>query len=381
MFFKGLDVHMNTHQTSSKKRLCFLILSHYSHIMGGVESQAKLVIESLCRQKEFDIYYLCRNTDPKFVPIGYKIENVGNRLGKYFLFFDFFGLYRAFKRIKPDVIYQNGGSGYAGVAALYAKHYGARFIWHIASDLSVESHPQSSFKANLKYSIDQIFLNYGIRNAEIIVGQTKRQNDLLLSRFGRICDELIPPGHPLPDNEIVKSKNFAVLWVANFSPTKRPEFFVELAKCFQNRPGVSFVMIGGIVGPKSRYNKLLYEISNVPNLNYLGPVTQEEVNRRLSEGHVLVNTSRFEGFSNTFVQAWLREVPVVSLSCDSDNVLVRGKIGFHSKIFEKLVFDVATLIENKSLREEMGRRARHYAEQNHTIDKMLEILVNLFNSK
>ena len=66
----------------------------------------------------------------------------------------------------------------------------------------------------------------------IIVGQSQRQNDLLRSRFGRECDGFIPPGHPLPDEEIVKSKNLEVLWVANFSAVKRPELFVELTKRF-----------------------------------------------------------------------------------------------------------------------------------------------------
>ena len=371
---------MNTHKISPKKRLCFLVLSHHSHTMGGVESQAKLVIESLLRQREFDIYYICRNTDDKFIPIGYTIEKVGNFFGKYFLFFDFFGLYRAFKKIKPDVIYEMGGSGFAAVAALYAKQYGAKFIWHIASDRSLERHLQYGFKARLKNSIDQIFLNYGIRNAGIIVGQSQRQNDLLKSRYGRKCDAFIPPGHPLPGNEIVKSKNLVVLWVANFSAVKRPELFVELAKRLQDRYSVSFVMIGGTIGPINHFKILLEEISTVPNLNYLGQVAQEEVNQRLSEGHIFVNTSRYEGFSNTFVQAWLRETPVVSLNVDPDDILVHEKIGFHSKTFENLVSDVAVLIENESLRQEMGKRARQYAEKNFTADKMVEKLVKLFKS-
>ena len=367
-------------QQPIKKKLCFLIQSHYSHTMGGVESQAKLVIESLLPKNEYDIYYVCRNTDSKFVPNGYKIEKVGNLFGKYFLFFDFFSLYRTFKRIRPDIIYQNGGSGYTGVAAYYAKRCGAKFIWHIAHDSSVERQPQYSFKARLKDSVDRVFLNFGIRNAGIIVGQSKRQEDLLQSRFGRKCDDFIPPGHPLPDDGIVKSKDPIVLWVANFRTIKRPELFVELAKHFQNKPGISFVMIGGTVGLMTQFNTLLDEISTVSNLRYLGPVTQEEVNKRLSEAHIFVNTSLYEGFPNTYVQAWLREVPVVSLSFDPDDVLVREKIGFHSKTFEKFVSDVATLIENTSLREEMGKRARQYAEKNYTADRMVEKLVKLFKS-
>ena len=118
----------------------------------------------------------------------------------------------------------------------------------------------------------------------------------------------------------------------------------------------------------------------MPNLIYVGGVPQDEVNRRLEQGHILVNTSRFEGFSNTFVQAWMRKVPVVSLNSDPDNILVREGIGFHSLTFETLCRDVKLLVENNILCNEMGERARKYAYENHTVEKMVNCLTTLIES-
>ena len=50
-------------------------------------------------------------------------------------------------------------------------------------------------------------------------------------------------------------------------------------------------------------------------------LSQAEVNALLEHTDLLVNTSDYEGFSNTFIQAWMRRVPVVSLRVDPDRLL------------------------------------------------------------
>ena len=69
---------------------------------------------------------------------------------------------------------------------------------------------------------------------------------------------------------------------------------------------------------------------------------------------------------------------LVGVNVDPDGILDRKKIGYHSKIFEKLCKDVKLLIENSTLREEMGARARSYAVENHTSEKMVESVTGFF---
>jgi len=347
---------------------------------GGAEGQIRLVMDTLERINRYDIHFLCRRV-PNYMPKNHKIWKIGseNGLGKVWTFIDALGIYRTLKQISPQIIYQNVGCAHTGIAALYAKRHGAKLIWHIASDIDLK--PELHLSSNRRFIkvFDRLFLNYGIRNAHTIAGQTQYQNTLLEERFGRKCDAYIPIGHPYPEYLQRKEERVTVLWVAGMKPLKQPEIFVRLAREFGKAGDARFVIIGH---PSSGewFSHLLREINTVPNLDYVGGVSQDEVNRRFEHGHILVNTSRFEGFSNTFIQAWMRRVPVVSLNVDPDNILVRESIGFHSQTFKGLCRDVKLLAENKVLRDEMGERARKYALEKHTVEKMVNCFISLIES-
>lgn len=363
------------------KKICFLIPFHFSAKMGGAEYQVKLVLEELSKNSRFYIYYLCREAGANFSPQGYNIVKIGNNKGyrRFGYYFDAKNIYKALREISPDIVYQNVACAYTGIAAFYAKKFGAKMIWHIASDNDLTPMDHSNIKHRVRDFIERLFVNYGIKNADIIAGQTRHQNNLLRKHFDRECDTIIPIGHLKPKNRIKKSETIKILWVANLKPLKQPEFFIRLAKeVVSNRNNdISFIMMGR--SEKNEWSlKLIDMINKVPNLLYLGEIPNNEVNKLMSEAHILVNTSQYEGFSNTFVQAWMRNIPVVSLNVDPDGILVREKIGFHSKTFEQLLLDVNWLIENKTLREEMGKRARSYAFDNHSIEKMLQKVIDLF---
>lgn len=364
---------------SRQKRLCFLVQSHYSHTMGGAEYRCKLVIDQLMGNNSFEIYYACRNVDPNFVPNGYHIVKIGNRLSSYSIYFDMFGLLSALKKIHPHVIYQNGGSGDTGVAALYARKHGANLVHQICNDNTLRSFDGLRLKTRVKNWLNGFLLDYGMKNANTIIGQSTDQDRLLRERYGRKCDFIIPLGHPVPNCKIEKNPNIVkVLWISNFKcHQKQPEIFVKLAKHFLSCKNVNFIMIGGSVGRKSELNQLLSKIKTVPNLQYLGKKSQEEVNDQLLEGHILVNTSRYEGFPNTFVQAWMRGVPVVSLNVDPNDLIKNERIGFNSRSFEQLIKDVSILISNRMLRDEFGKQAREYALKNHNSDVMLREIIKI----
>lgn len=119
------------------------------------------------------------------------------------------------------------------------------------------------------------------------------------------------------------------------------------------------------------------EINEIENLVYLGARPIEKINSILAEAHIFVNTSLYEGFANTFIQAWMRKVPVVSLNCNPDGVFERHKIGFFSGTYEKMLERVVELVRKPALRDAMGERAQAYAFEKHSennIAKLVEIL-------
>jgi glycosyltransferase involved in cell wall biosynthesis len=116
----------------------------------------------------------------------------------------------------------------------------------------------------------------------------------------------------------------------------------------------------------------------VGGLTYLGEKSNDQINRILGVSHILVNTSDYEGFPNTFIQAWLHEVPVVSLHVDPDNVLTRQGLGFHSGGLDRLVQDTRNLIENTDLRTRIGKKARAYALEHHGLARNLNQVAAFF---
>ena len=77
-----------------------------------------------------------------------------------------------------------------------------------------------------------------------------------------------------------------------------------------------------------------------------------------------VHTCNPEGFGNNFIQAWLQGKPTITIFFDPDNIIEEQNLGFYSKTFNNLVLDTEKLINDKILRDSMGKRAREFAREN-----------------
>jgi glycosyltransferase involved in cell wall biosynthesis len=333
--------------------------------------------------RRYEIYYVARRVSKDLRPDGYGIVGIeGSSLVRQLGYLaDALPLHRALREIRPDIIYQRIACGYTGVTAHYARHYGARLVWHISSDTDVIPERLRGGSNALRRYLEKLSIEYGIRRAHHVVAQSDMQARLLRMNYGRTADAVIPNFHPRPREPIDKSGPVSILWVANLKPLKRPEVFVRLAERLQDLQGVRFTMVGA--PPEQPYptwcDALMRNIRATPNLSYVGKRTHDEVNALLARGHVLVNTSEYEGFPNTFIQAWMREVPVVSLHIDPDDVLERQRIGIHAGTEELLADAVRTLVAEPVKRTEYGTRARQHAEMRHSLDNV-RFLAELFDT-
>ncbi len=174
----------------------------------------------------------------------------------------------------------------------------------------------------------------------------------------------------------ISALNFHCLIKAKDQTAKQPEIFIRLAEKIGQHRDVSFEMIGRI-NAGNWHQQINAAMAKTDRLNYVGELSHEEVNQKFCEGHILVNTSHFEGFPNTFIEAWMRRVPVVSLNIDPDHIIERNKIGLVSKTFDRLCEDLLYLIEHNGIREKMGMDAYHYAHANHSAEKMVSSVVEM----
>ena len=346
--------------------------------MGGAEYQVKCIINELKKSGKFIIYYITKHADSEYKPNGYKIIKIPGHscLIRYGYFYDAINLSCLLKKIGPDIIYQRVGGAYTGITAYHAVRYNIKMVWHIAHDTDVMPFQERlTIKSSIRY-IDKKLLDYGVRNAHQIIAQSHQQADFLTQYFNRKPIKIIRNFHPMPQEKIEKPLPVKILWVANIKPMKQPEIFIKLAKDLDrlSQP-VECIMIGRPFESNLRWqNQLEQEIDKISILSYLGNQSIEKVNQLLDSAHIFVNTSIYEGFPNTFIQAWMRRVPVVSLNCNPDSILTQKRIGLVSNNYDGLLSDVISLVAENSIRDRMGESAQRYAFKTFSLKNIHSLL-------
>ena len=350
--------------------------------MGGAPYQGRVIAEALSDRPDFEVFYLARRCSNDVDADPYKVVKIGSTAGirRRAVLFDAPNLWRTLREIGPDVIYQRMRQSYTAVAAAYAKCYGRRFVFHVAHDYDVMlGRTRRHLSFNTPFDVLEGMLGtYGMVRADAIIAQTERQAGLLSENFGRRATAVIPNLHPAPEaSELVpKSPDiFQVAWVANFKLFKRPELFVRLAEEHRSDRSMRFVMVGR-PGDSGTFKALHERIQQLPNLDYLGELPLERVNELMAQSHVLVNTSHLEGFSNTFIQAWLRNTVVVSMNADIDGALSQQGLGYLAGGFDELRDRLMLLLRNRPELEETARKARSYAVAHYTT-RSIESFVDL----
>lgn len=359
-------------------RLCIVAGGHWEAQRGGAQYQLKCLLDALAQRDEFETFYIAHAVPQRLERETYRIVPVGRlrRGGSLRLLTHLPSVYAALRALRPDVVYQRSLMPYVAACAFYCRRHGARFVFHAASEMDVipprlKGWSPSTAIERVRRRIEE----FGLHRADVIVTQTRDQARLLEQNYGLAASAVVPNFHPAPGEERRERRGGRrrVVWVANFKPVKNPEQFVDLAEAFAHRTDVEFVMIGRPGDPK-RYAALHERISRLPNLKFLGELPLERVNEEIAASDVLVNTSTLEGFPNTFIQAWLRGVPVVSTRVDPDGCLSRHGTGIVAGSAANLVPVLESLLADGERLRRLGEAARAYAHAHHLADRAEQLV-------
>jgi glycosyltransferase involved in cell wall biosynthesis len=281
--------------------------------------------------------------------------------------------WKSLKKANADIYFQ--GSGFAGIIPLFCIIHGKKYVKWVVSDSDLlferfrSAHP----------ILIKIIVYFDIKAAHKIIVQNLFQKELIEKKFKKKC-VLIKNPVIIPDNIKIKNKENKnnILWVGTIRPVKQPNIFLKIAKSL---PQFRFIMIGGeSKGEKKLFNEIQKEANTISNLEFLGFVPDNKIQKCYEEASIFINTSQIEGFPNTFLEAWMNYTPVISLNVDPDEVICNEKLGLHSKTFEQIILDVNTLLLNDNLRKEMGMNARKYVEQNHDSKKIANQFEKIISS-
>lgn len=281
---------------------------------------------------------------------------------------------RGLRKIDADLYYVRGNDFLCMVTAFHAAISGSACVYAVANDANVD--PELLDRLGI---IKYPFI-WAMRSAECVVAQTRAQEDLLANVHG-IEAVRIPNGYEIPpDSEIIPhSKRTHVLWVGSMDPEqKRPERFLDLARQLQT---LQFRMIGPRDNDKpDYYDQIEEESHDIPNLEFIGYVDPDAIYEHFRTAIALVNTSDYEGFPNTYLEAWRYKTPVVSLYHSFDDLLQSEGIGINAGSMDALIEWVQRLNDDVDLRNELGKTSREFMVENYSLERLVEEYDQLFQS-
>ena len=282
----------------------------------------------------------------------------------------FLSMARQFRQIGADVYFHAGAGVEVGAYALLCRLMRKRFTFVVASSVDVST-PYGLVTGPLKW-----LFPLGVRLAHAVVCRTEDQQRSLQERYGH-RGVLIRTAHPLPQRrDIPKSY---VLWVGRGHPLKQSEIFIGLAA---RLPEQQFVMV---VSREERHSDLFKQLRNqvrtLHNIEFRENVPWCEMSQLFEGACLLVNTSLYEGFPNTFVEAALSATPVVSLSVDPDEILTKQLIGVCAEGSTERLYELTSaLLHDPPRIIRLGRSAQSYALQHHGLENALHRLKDLIRT-
>ncbi len=370
------------------KSICFYTVCHPMFRIGGAEVQTYLLAKEFARQG-WKVYFLSRYIGKP----EYEFDNEGLNVILYqssnFFIFEWSKIFWQLLRINAHIFYYRKNGFDLGLLRMAcAIRRKTRYVWATMHDSfcgrdagtkkarSAEVNYRGIMRKlyGVKLKIEDFLFGFGARKASKIIVQNKVQQAIIADNFGRIAD-IVYNCHPV--SRYNNYRDEVVVFIAAMKSAKRPELYCKLAGVLSDRR-YRFVMIGQNFSDRKNAERLLHIVKE-SKVEYLGPMNLNTVNKYLDKAKILVNTSESEGFPNTFIQAWMRGVPVVSLSVDPDDLISTHKRGFVCRNnIDNLVLNVDLLMNDKDLWRAYSMRCYHFAVENFNIEKTVEKLGEKF---
>lgn len=272
-------------------------------------------------------------------------------------------LWAALRRAGADVYYVSCAGAQVGQVAMWAARNGRRMIFRVASDADCE--PE---RLLISFWRDRKLYEYGLRRAAAILTQSVKQQELMRRNYGldsSVASSLVDA----PERELsFAERDISLLWVSNIQQLKRPAIFVELA---QRLHACTASMVGGpLAKTHGLYQRVSARAAHVENLTFHGQLPYRATNQVFDRARLFVNTSEIEGFPNTFLQAWVRGVPVVSFF-DPDGVIQREGLGEAVTSLDDMARVAHRLATDSHVWLETSARCRAYMARRYGEDQIL----------
>lgn len=371
---------------NGKPRICFVAHNAYGALagkdtghIGGIERQQSLMARWLVKRGyKVSMITWDEGQEDRIEIDGVRVFKMCRRdagiKGLRFFWPGWYSLNETMERADADIYYQNCGGYETGQVVLWCRRHGRKSVYSVASDPDCD--PRLPV---LKPRRDRILYRYGLRHADRIVVQTHRQQKMLRDGFG-IDSTMIPmpcSGFSSPKHTRLNAscwKSLQVLWVGRISKEKRLEWLLDVA---ERCPEITFDVVGAANTYSNYALALIRRAASIPNVTMHGRILHAEMALYYGRSKVLCCTSSYEGFPNTFLEAWSCGIPVVS-TFDPDNVITKHNLGRIASSTDELVSAIQESINKPKRWQAASDSAREFFLKNHTPDSCMRQFAQVF---
>jgi glycosyltransferase involved in cell wall biosynthesis len=262
------------------------------------------------------------------------------------------GLTRALAAADADVYYQNCGEYVTGQVALWCRARGRKFVFSVASDPDCDSRLPAMRSAR-----ERVLYRFGLRHADQVIVQTRQQQQMLKAGFGIDAVMLpMPCVAPAAGPAARRDAPPRFVWVGRVSPEKQPEQLIDIATAL---PQYRF----DLAGPASdAWSRDVLDRAGRAGIRVVGRVSRDDMRAVYDGAAALLCTSKFEGFPNTFLEAWSHGVPVIS-AVDPDGLIASRQLGLVARSTDEFVSAIGRVATAADAG--LARRCRDYYLANH----------------
>jgi glycosyltransferase involved in cell wall biosynthesis len=258
-------------------------------------------------------------------------------------------------------------------------------------------------KSNLPYvvTIHGVFANRGLvinvaqKTYLHVISQVFKSADRIICLTESDMAEIVTFGFPIEKIRLVPNAvdtdrfrpldeptDNLIIWVGRFVPEKGLEYLLEAAKIVLNNfPDVRFLLIG--YGPqKAKIMKLTLDCGLLgKSIFFSHSLSRNEIAKIMGKGTIFAFPSLKEGLPLSVLEAMACGLPVVGFDVSGVRDLVyHGETGFlvPPRNSKALAEAIMCLLNDKSLRRNLGRRARQLATEKYEWKTVLGALERVY---
>jgi glycosyltransferase involved in cell wall biosynthesis len=348
--------------------------------VGGVERQTTMMARWLAKRgHQVSLLTWHEGQDGEKVIDGVRIIKMCARdagiAGLRFFIPRWSSLVYALREADAQLYYHNCAEYVTGQIAFWCRRNKRAFVYSVASD--PECDPDLPALDSWR---EKVLFRYGLKQADKIIVQTKTQQQMLTDGFDLKSTVLPMPcvdyGEHLFDAVAgSEATTPAVGWVGRINQVKRLEFLLDVA---ESCPDIQFKIAGKPDHDNAYSRDVQSRAEKIPNVALLGMVARKDMPDFYRGISCLCCTSHFEGFPNTFLEAWSFGIPVIS-TVNSGNLLTEHELGVFAEDVEGFAEAVHTCLDDRVWMKKTSQKCRNYFMENHSEDAAMQRFEELFH--